>query len=213
MPGPPIDLHIYDSDEALLAGLRNGEADACTCLIKRFTPLVYARALQMTADPDEAETVLQQTFINACAKIDIFEGRSELGTWLYRIATNAALMKRRRRQRTPESLDTLGASEAEQAMLGLPNSSADPAGAALNAELRTQLANALAHLPETLREVFVLRELLGFSTEEAAGTLGIGVSAAKVRLHRARQRLRELLMAYLAGDGAQQGETHNTIAR
>ena len=59
MPGPPIDLSIYDSEAALLDGLRKGEPDACTCLVKRFAPLVYARALRMVNDPDEAEGVLQ----------------------------------------------------------------------------------------------------------------------------------------------------------
>lgn len=74
------------SEDALLEGLRRGDADACTWLVKRYAPRVYAHALRMVHDPDDAEGVLQLTFIKACDKIGAFEGRSELGTWLYRIA-------------------------------------------------------------------------------------------------------------------------------
>jgi len=87
MPGLTIDLTIYDDEEALLAGLRRREPDACACLIKRFAPLVYAQALRLLGDADEAEGALQQTFIKACDKLDTYEGRSGLGSWLYRIAT------------------------------------------------------------------------------------------------------------------------------
>ena len=203
MPGPPIDISVYDSETALLEGLRGGEPDACTCLIKRFAPLVYARALHMIADPDEAEAVLQLTFIHACEKIGSFEGRSGLGTWLYRIATNEALMQLRRRQAPTTTIDaldqTLQPGDLPQNLQAWP---IDPARAALDLELRAQLEHALAALPESLRVVFVLRELQGLSTQGAAAALGLGESAVKVRLHRARLRLRELLAGYLAADGA-----------
>ena len=79
----------------------------------------------------------------------------------------------------------------------------DPASAALDGELRVQLDAALQALPENLRSVFVLREISGFSTEETAAMLGLGISAVKVRLHRARLRLRELLAGYLATEREQ----------
>jgi DNA-directed RNA polymerase specialized sigma24 family protein len=107
MPGPHIDITVYDNEAALLEGLRAGEPDACTCLVKRFAPLVYAKALHMVADPDEAEGVLQLTFIKACEKLSTFEGRSGLGTWLYRIAMNEALMQLRRGHAAFATLDTL----------------------------------------------------------------------------------------------------------
>ena len=78
MSGPKIDLSIYADEKHLLNGLRAGEPDACTCLVKRFAPLVYAQALRLVNDPDEAEGVLQETFIKACAKIGDFEQRSGL---------------------------------------------------------------------------------------------------------------------------------------
>jgi RNA polymerase sigma-70 factor, ECF subfamily len=203
MPGPPIDLQIYDDEAALLAGLRKGEPDACTCLVKRFAPLVYAKAVRMVGDPDEAEGVLQLTFIKACEKFATFEGRSALGTWLYRIAANEALMQLRRRPAPMESIDDLAETiRAEDIPQNLHAWPIDPATAVLGAELRGQLERALAALPESLRTVFVLREIEGLNTEETATALDLGESAVKVRLHRARLRLRELLAGYLNMGGA-----------
>lgn len=201
MPGPHIDLSVYDSEAALLEGLRKGEPDACTCLVKRFAPLVYAKALRMVGDADEAEGVLQLTFIKACEKISTFEGRSGLGTWLYRIAANEGLMKLRRR-RAMEPIDNIAeAIRPEDLPQNLQAWSIDPAGAALDSELRVQLEAALGALPESLRSVFVLREIAGLSTEQTAAMLELGESAVKVRLHRARLRLRELLAGYLTAEG------------
>lgn len=200
MPGLKIDLSVYTDDEQLLEGLRRHEPDACTCLVKRFAPLVYAQAMRMVGDPDEAESVLQLTFIKACEKFDSFEGRSGLGSWLYRIATNEALMQLRRH--APQlGLDDLAETlQPEDVPHRIGPWPLDPATTALDSELRIQLEQALASLPESLRIVFVLREIQGLSTEETAATLNLGASAVKVRLHRARLRLRELLAAYMAGE-------------
>ncbi|HEU5086337.1 MAG TPA: sigma-70 family RNA polymerase sigma factor [Roseiflexaceae bacterium] len=204
MPGPHIDLRVYDDEAALLDGLRNGEPDACTCLVKRFAPLVYAKALHILGDPDEAEGVLQVTFIKACEKIGSFEGRSGLGPWLYRIAANEALMLLRRRKVVAAPIDDIAETiRPEDVPHNLQAWSLDPASAALDGELRVQLDAALQALPENLRSVFVLREISGFSTEETAAMLGLGISAVKVRLHRARLRLRELLAGYLATEREQ----------
>ncbi|HMQ31421.1 MAG TPA: sigma-70 family RNA polymerase sigma factor [Chloroflexaceae bacterium] len=197
MPGPAIDLAIYADEAALLAGLRRHDPDACACMVKRFAPMIYARALQLTGDADEAEGVLQTTFIKACEALDSFAGASGLGTWLYRIATNEGLMLLRRR-RPQLALDDLAETLQPD---DLPRSRAlwppDPQRAALDDELRAELGRALAALPDGLRVVVVLRDLQGMSTEEAATRLGVSPGAVKVRLHRARLRLREALAAYL----------------
>lgn len=197
MPGPTIDLTIYENEEALLTGLRRRDPDACACLIKRFAPLVYAQAMRLLGDADEAEGVLQQTFIKACDKLDTYEGRSGLGSWLYRIATNEALMHLRQRSPRVDLDDVTETIQTDEMPQRLTPWTFDPATAALNSELRTVLEQALASLPETLRVVFVLRDIQGLSTEETAAALGLGESAVKVRLHRARLRLRELLSAYM----------------
>ena len=160
---------------------------------------MYAIALRMVNDPQDAEEVTQETFISACKNIQNFEGRSSLGTWLHRIATNTALMHLRKQPVHQVSLDapieTLDGDD-------IPRQIADwadyPAGHALESETRQILEQAIESLPETLRSVFILREIEGYSTEEVAEMLGIGSSAAKVRLHRARLRLRESLAPYFA---------------
>jgi RNA polymerase sigma-70 factor (ECF subfamily) len=196
MPGPHIDLSVYDDEQRLLEALRQGEPDACTCLVKRFAPLIFARAMHLTNDGDEAENILQQTFMKACERVDSFEGRSGLGSWLYRIATNEGLMHLRKRNPQVKIDDIAETLPVEE---GKPGGALDhdPAESALAGELREYLARALAELPENLRVVFILREVQGLSTEETAAALGIREGTIKVRLHRARQRLREMMTGYL----------------
>ncbi|MCO6449388.1 MAG: sigma-70 family RNA polymerase sigma factor [Caldilineales bacterium] len=197
----PIDLEIYEDEEALLQGLLDGDRFACACMLKRHAPRVYAVALRMMGDPDEAEEVLQETFISACKNITTFEQRSALSTWLHRIATNAALMRLRKRKGYEVSLDapveTLDGDD-------VPRQIADwayaPSSHALDSETRQILEDAVAQLPETLRTTFILREIEGYSTEETATMLDISISAAKVRLHRARLRLREILTPYFSDE-------------
>ncbi len=197
MPGLIINLSIYADEAALLAGLRRHDPDACTCLVKRFAPLVYARALRLVGDPDDAEGVLQTTFIKTCDALPNFDGASSLGTWIYRIATNEGLMLLR--QRRPQVAFDAVAELLPADELPQPNHSwtIDPGRAALNGELRDQLAQAIAALPEPLRVVVTLRDIAELSTEETAAQLGITPGAVKVRLHRARLRLRDLLAGYL----------------
>jgi RNA polymerase sigma-70 factor, ECF subfamily len=198
VPGPVIDLSVYADEAALLEGLRRHDPDACTCLVKRFAPLVYARALRLTNDPDEAEGVLQTTFIKVCEALPRFDGASSLSTWIYRIATNEGLMLLRR-HRPQVALDavaeTLQPDELPQQRAAW---APDPLRAALHGELRTQIDRAIAELPEPLRVVVVLRDIEELSTEETAAQLGLSPGAVKVRLHRARLRLREVLAGYLA---------------
>lgn len=198
MPGPIIDLSVYADEATLLAGLRRHDPDACTCLVKRFAPLVYARALRLTGDPDEAEGVLQTTFIKACEALPRFDGTSSLSTWIYRIATNEGLMLLRRR-RPQVDLDTVAETLQPDELPQQRGAWApDPLRAALNGELRTQIEQAIADLPEPLRVVVILRDIEELSTEETATQLGLSPGAVKVRLHRARLRLREVLAGYLA---------------
>jgi RNA polymerase sigma-70 factor (ECF subfamily) len=198
VPGPEINLKVYDTEEELLRGLRQGERDACTCMVKRYASMVYSQAMRLLSDPDEAEGVLQLTFIKACDKIATFDGRSGLGTWLYRIATNEALMKLRRQQVVTTSIDgmsdTINADDFVQNRQSWP---VNPSQVALDNELRTQLEKALQQIPENLRFVFVLREMQGLSTAETAEALSLNENAVKVRLHRARLKLRELLAEYM----------------
>ena len=183
----------------LVAALKQGDRNACAELVKRFSPHVYNVALRLVGEPTEAEEVLQETFINACRKVEGFEGRSSLATWLYRIATNNSLMRLRQRRLPTVSLDESQGSEED---LPAPQEIADwewdPDHLILTEEAYRVLTEAVESLPETLRAAFVLRDLEGLSTQEAAEVLGISPAALKVRLHRARLLLRERLSPYFS---------------
>lgn len=147
---------------------------------------------------------MQETFISAFRALDRFEGRSQLGTWLYRIAYNAALMRLRKREPVTTSIDEpVFNDEGEDMPRQLVDWGLAPDQLVLNSELRTALNRAVETLPESLRSVFVLRDIEGLSTNETAETLGITETNVKVRLHRARLALREQLTRYFAGNEEQ----------
>ncbi len=197
MTGIKIDLDIYPDEAALIQGLKRGDPEACACMIKKFAPRVYAIAIRMLNDPNDAEEVLQETFISACKNIHRFEERSALNTWLHRIATNAALMHLRKHKHRELSLDDpIEIQGGDDVYREVRDATLAPDDHAMNSEIRDVLEKAIASLPETLRTVFILREVEGYSTEETANMLGISISATKVRLHRARLRLREILAPY-----------------
>lgn len=183
----------------MIAAATLGRQDAYTEIVERHSATVYNLALRMTGDPHEAEDVLQETFISAFNALPRFEGRSQLGTWLYRIAYNAVLMRLRKRRVRTESLDEPRETDEGDPM---PREFADwaamPDMLLMGQELRDILAAALLTLPEPLRSVFVLRDIEGLSTAETAATLDLTETNVKVRLRRARLALREKLSPYFA---------------
>jgi RNA polymerase sigma-70 factor, ECF subfamily len=206
-----IDLTIYGTEQELLDGLRRRDRMACTCLLKQYMPRLYRLAVQVTGDPDDAQDVLQEAFMQACSRVDSFgaQGGSSLGTWLYRIVLNSALMHLRKKKPGTVSMSERGVQGAPEGTLedlDLPDPVASPGEQVLSGELREKIDRAILQLPDSLRAAFVLRDVEGLSTAEAATILGIGESALKVRLHRARIALRESLTPYLQGS-AEGGRT------
>lgn len=184
-------------EKELLEALQRGERRACDDLVQKYSRKVYNIALRLTSAPDEAEDVLQETFINACRGAGNFEGRSSLGTWLYRIATNNGLMRLRRRRVDTVPLEPVSEDDMEDFRpRQLQDWNWNPETLVLTDELRQAMDEAVAALPESLRAVFVLRDIEGLSTNEAAEVLGLSEGNVKVRLHRARLLLREYLTAY-----------------
>jgi RNA polymerase sigma-70 factor (ECF subfamily) len=185
------------NEQRLLQRIKEGDKSACAECIDLHSPGVYRLALRMVSSPEEAEDIVQETFLNAFRTIDAFEGRSRLGTWLYRIAYNAALMRLRKKQPLYVSIDPPALEEEEMVTpIQLFDWCCLPEDDFQTSEARTELERAIAELPETLRAVFVLRELEGLSTEETAQVLNVSLSNVKVRLHRARLWLRERLSTY-----------------
>jgi len=186
-------------DQELLTVLRQGEAAAFEQLFEMYSDKLYRLAFGLLQHEAEAEGVVQDSFLRLFERLDRFEGRAKLGTWLYRVAYNASV-DRLRKRRPYLSLDN--AVDEDDASLPAPAILMDwrnvPERCLTESELNAELDKAIAALSEKLRGAFILYEIEGLSIEEIAAVLGISASATKVRLHRARLALREYLAAYFA---------------
>jgi RNA polymerase sigma-70 factor (ECF subfamily) len=189
-----------ESDATVWERLGVGDATALETLMERFGDRMYRLAFGITRSEADAEEVVQDVFLTIFRKHESFEGRAAVGSWIYRITTNAALNKRRGKRSEVESpLDDLlptfkpdGHREGDRAFL-LADWSQNPEKELLAGETRAVLQRALEDLPERYRAVVILRDLEGVSNEEAAEMLGESVASVKSRLHRARMALREQL--------------------
>lgn len=182
--------HLPDE---VLAGVRAGDRAAFAALVRATQDDVYTLALRLTGNPEDAHDVAQDTYIRAFRAIGSFRGDASVTTWLHRITVNTALSHRaRRRRRHAESLDALGFEPTPDRAMD-PARRVDPARLAEHGELRRALVDALADLPDGARQVVVLKDIYDLPHDEVARLLGISPSAARVRLFRARRRLRELL--------------------
>jgi RNA polymerase sigma-70 factor (ECF subfamily) len=183
--------------------LRSGDKAAFTQLVERYADPLYNLALKLLGNQQEAEDALQETFLNAYKAIDSFEGRSSLNTWLYRIAYNTSLMQRRKKRAATVSIDEPLTLDDGQV---IPRQFFDwcclPERDLLSEEALEKMDEAVQQLPESLRSVFVLRDVEGLSTGEVGEVLDLSDSAVKSRLHRARLLLREQLSVYFAGRGS-----------
>lgn len=183
-------------DEALAERARAGDDAAFGALVARYQERVYRLALRLSSNASDAEEVLQEAFLKAWRKIDTFRGDARFGTWLYRIATNTALMRKRAAGRRPaESLEAFLPQFDESGLLAdLDYQRSARADELLErAELAQRAREALDLLDENYRAVFVLRDLEEMSTEEAARVLEITPEAVRQRLHRARLMVRGYL--------------------
>jgi len=167
---PPTQRDLLDRTAA-------GDADALAELYRRHGAAVHAVAYRLTASAADADDVLQDVFVGLPEALRRYDGHGSFGGWIRRVAARAALMRMRRSTRRGEVALEDDASAAAPA---------DPAA-------RVDIERALAALAPGLRAVFVLREVEGYSHAEIAGIMGLRAGTSEVRLHRARQRLRELL--------------------
>jgi RNA polymerase sigma-70 factor, ECF subfamily len=160
-------------------------------IVSQYGDFVYNLTYRILGNPADAEDAAQDAFLAAYRNFHRFRGESKVSTWLYRIATNAALMKLRK-DRNPRQLTQTGYDEME-----LTSPWEGPEDMALNSELRERLEEGLERLPPNLKTAVVLRDVQGLSNEEAAQALDISVSSLKARLHRGRVLLRRHLQEYL----------------
>jgi RNA polymerase sigma-70 factor (ECF subfamily) len=180
-----------------LEALKAGDRAEFARLVEATYELIYRLAVKMLNNPQDAEDVLQETFAKAFRHIGGFDGRSSLSTWLYRIATNEALMFLRRQKPGQISLEEPQEDgEEEQQPMEIVDWCCMPETELMSAEAQRHLDEAVSRLPSGLRAAFVLRDIQGLSTQEAAEVLNLSETALKTRLSRARLQLRESLSAY-----------------
>ena len=189
---------IESNTEIYIEALRAGDRSQFARLVDAYSGRLHRLALKMLGNEPDAEDVLQNTFMKAFQHIGDFEGRSSLSTWLYRIASNEALMLLRKKLPETTFTDSLAGNEEES--VADPIQFTDwcclPEREFLNTESRTALDRAVRNLPETLRIVFVLRDIEELSIRETSQVLGLSETAVKTRLLRARLHLREELSSY-----------------
>ncbi len=180
-----------------LKALQAGDPEEFSRLVEAYSNKIYRLATKMLNQQQDAEDVLQETFLKAYRGLKSFDGRSKISTWLFRIATNEALMIIRRKHPEMVSIDEPIETEAgEQEPIQIIDWCCLPEEELLSDETRQILDVAVQKLPERLRVVFLLRDINDLSTHETAEVLGLSETAVKTRLSRARLRLREELSIY-----------------
>jgi RNA polymerase sigma-70 factor (ECF subfamily) len=182
----PTDWTAETEDSAeLVAAAKAGDRIAFEELVRATYVDTYTLALRLTANEEDARDVVQEVYLRAWKGIGRFRGDAQFGTWLYRITANVASTHITRRRRNRSVPLEAGHEPAEERI------SLQPEAANESAATLERLAAAVAELPPKLRAIVVLKDVYGLSHDAIAQELGISVSAAKVRLHRGRRKLRE----------------------
>jgi len=193
-------LGTDDPDAELVSRWQAGDASAFEALVRRHERRVFRLLLRMLGTREEAEDAAQEAFLSLHRHGHRFRGEARFSTFIYRVAANAALNRRR-------SLGRARAREKELALrqaagTDLPASPRDPEGSASGAQLQARIQDALLELPDDLRMAVVLYDIEGQSYKEIAQALGIPEGTVKSRIHRARNALRGLLRELVGTDGS-----------
>jgi len=200
--------HAARADEDLVRMAQAGDNRAFDELVRRYREKVYRLSFKILRHEDDAAEALQDAFLSAYRGLKNFKAQSTFSTWLYRIATNASLMKYRRRREGHISLEQSQTVDGAVEPLQIPDWSRQPLGELLDNETREVMQEGIAHLPEELRTVFVLRDIEELSNAEVAEVLNLSVAAVKSRLHRARIALRDRLNRYFADKMTPRDRSH-----
>jgi len=185
-------------DVALVERARGGDEAAFEQLIRQYDRQIFRIARHITQNKEDAEDIVQDTFLKAYQKLHQFQGNSKFYTWLVRIAVNESLMRlRKRRNSKTVSMDEDVQTEEGSVPRDFADWTPDPEQQYGQGELGEILRKTIAGLPPGFRSVFTLRDVENLSTEETAEALGLSVPAVKSRLLRARLQLRERLSKYM----------------
>lgn len=183
------------ADEELVRRAQADDDRAFGELVSRYETKVFSLALKMVRNPEDAEDVLQDTFLRAYRGIKSFKGNSTFSTWIYRITANSALMRLRKKQLPTVSIED---ADERETPVNIADWSPGPVEQLLSQELQRVMDEAIEALPAEFRQVFVLRDIEEMSNAEAAEILDLSVAAVKSRLHRARLKVRNRLAGYFS---------------
>lgn len=187
-------IAIPQNEEKLIRAGQRGDNQAVEALFRRYQRPLFQTALRVMGNTEDAEDALQDGLLSAYRNLKRFEGRSQFSTWLTRIVINAALMRRRSAKARPAvSLDETRSEDELPAAERFADNSPNPEQLFVGTELREIINENLDELSPLLRSAFVLREVHGYSTGEAAKRLGVTENTLKARLWRARHQLAERL--------------------
>jgi RNA polymerase sigma-70 factor (ECF subfamily) len=184
-----------ETDEQLVRKAQQDDEKAFGELVHRYESKVYSLALKMLRNPEDAEDVLQDTFLRAYRGIKSFQGNSTFSTWIYRITANSALMRLRRKHLPTVSIDD---ADERETPINIADWAPGPVEQLLNQETQRAMSDAVESLPPEFRQVFVLRDIEELSNAEVAEILDLSVAAVKSRLHRARLKVRDRLAPYFS---------------
>lgn len=194
MSTAPPPLENTNEEQALVERAKAGDPQAFSRLVDKYERKIFRLAKHITQNDEDAEDVLQESFLKAYSNLDNFQMQSKFYTWLVRIAVNEALMKlRKRKSDRTVSLDEPHETEEDTVTREIAVWDDDPEKKFSRDELHDILQKAVDQLKPAFRTVFVLRDIEELSTEETAEALGISIPAVKSRLLRARLQLREKL--------------------
>jgi RNA polymerase sigma-70 factor (ECF subfamily) len=171
-------------DREIVARVRAGDQEAYRLLVRRYQDMLFRHALRMTSEHDVAADLVQASFVKAYTNLANCRDPERFGAWLYRILANACKDHLKSKRRRDVSLED---------QTNLADAAVSPASALERSELRAVLNSAIGKLPESLREAFVLKHVEGRSYEEIAELLDTSVPALKMRVHRAREALKDAL--------------------
>ncbi len=188
---------IGEVSQKIIRAAQSGDRVAQAQIVKNYEEMVYNLALRLTNNTDEAEGVLQETFLRVLESLDTFRGDAKLGTWIYRIATNYALMKLRKRKRKLYSLDEYQLDADSDYATFNRSIEENPEAMLHNNELRDAMNKAIETLPPKYKTAFILKDVQGFSLQEVADIVEMNVATVKTHIHRARVYLRDRLAEYV----------------
>jgi len=187
---------VADDDLDLVHASKNGDVAAFEQLVKRYDRKLLRIAHNVTHNTEDSQDAVQETFLKAFQHLGQFREDSKFSTWLIRITVNQSLMKVRKRAKREVSLDEDSQADRDMLPIDAADWAPNPEQLYWASELRAILVNTLSELRPALRTVFVLRDIEGLSTDQAAEVLNLGPTAVKARLWRARLHLRERLNKY-----------------